>query len=352
MGPAIGTVATSPSQRVADLPDAPAPAHVPYEPPTAELPNAPEPPGKWSPQYTRDMKSYVVPGLDGLAQTTTFVRATSHAKVLDDSSNLTNWRLRAAVMGLARNPELLDGLALDGAYHVSELDFSSKLALTAVSNQAARRVGADDGSDFGAKLHGYLQAVLEGVLTLDEVPALLVPYLRVLFAAMRRHRLSFVAGMVERTVFIPATGMVGTLDFLAVTEDGTLVVGDLKSSSSIDYSWLSIGVQLAQYASATLMLSWDGSCWEPMPPVSRVIAKVLSVPMNAAIPTARVYTVDLRLGMELVEEANRVRGIHETARRAASFPQLRREGDELIAWADGDPVLLTSVTATVPAAVA
>lgn len=350
--PLIGSVATTPSQRMAD----PSARHLlerpPYAPPTASIPDAPEVPGKWVPQYTRDKRSYVVPGLDGLAHTDTFTRATSHSKVLDDSSALTDWRLRATVLGLARNPELLDGLSLDGADHVSELDFGSKLALTNVSNQAARRAGADDGSDFGTKLHGYLQAVLEGVLTIEQVPALFIPYLRVLFAAMRRHGLSFVAGMVERTVFIPATGMVGTLDFLAVTADGTLVVGDLKTSSSIDYSWLAIGVQLGQYAGAAMMLSWDGTRWEPMPPVSQVIAKVVAVPKDAPIPQARIYTVDLTLGMEMVEEATRVQAIHEAAKRAASFPQLRREDDELIAWADGDPMLLTAITATVPSALA
>lgn len=349
--PPIGSVTTAPSQRMADLSARHLLERPPYAPPTASIPDAPEVPGKWVPQYTRDKRSYVVPGLDGLAHTDTFTRATSHSKVLDDSSALTDWRLRATVLGLARNPELLDGLSLDGADHISELDFGSKLALTNVSNQAARRAGADDGSDFGTKLHGYLQAVLEGVLTVEQVPSLFVPYLRVLFAAMRRHRLSFVAGMVERTVFIPATGMVGTLDFLAITEDGTLVVGDLKTSSSIDYSWLAIGVQLGQYAGATMMLSWDGTYWEPMPPVSQVIAKVVSVPKDSAVPQARIYTVDLTLGMEMVDEANRVQAIHEAARRAASFPQLRREGDELMAWADGDPVLLTSITAAVPPAV-
>jgi len=313
----------------------------PYEPPTASIPDAPEVPGKWLPQYSRDRKSYVVPGLDGIRETETLARATTHAKTLDDTSALTDWRLRATVLGLARNPELLDGLNLGGADHLSELSFGDKLALTGVANRAARRAGADDGSDFGTKLHGYLQAVLEGVLTLEQVPEVLQPYLLVLFEAMRRHGLSFVATMTERTVFIPATGMVGTFDFLAITADGTLVVGDLKTASSIDYGWLSIGVQLAQYASAVMMLSWDGSHWEAMPQVSQVVAKVVSVPKDAPVPTCRIYTVDLRLGMEMVDEANRVRAIHEAARRAASNPELRRPDDELIAWADGDPVLLT-----------
>ena len=149
---------------------------------------------------------------------------------------------------------LMDGINLDGAQHLSELDYSTKRSLISVAHQAARRVGSQDGSDFGTKLHGYLEAVLEGVITVDEVPEMLRPYLLVIFEAMRRHGLNFVAEMCERTVFIPATGMVGTFDFLVVTEDGQLVVGDLKTSNSIDYSWLSIGVQLGQYASAALIL--------------------------------------------------------------------------------------------------
>ena len=339
--PSIGTVAAAPSQRISA--QAMLQEEV-YVPPTSKLPDPPEAPGKWQPQYSRDKKSYVVPGIDGVRQTDTLTRATSHAKVLGDSSNLTDWQLSAAVMGLARNPELLDGINLDGAQHLSELDYSTKRSLISVAHQAARRVGSQDGSEFGTKLHGYLEAVLEGVITVDEVPEMLRPYLLVIFEAMRRHRLNFVAEMCERTVFIPVTGMVGTFDFLVVTEDGQLVVGDLKTSNSIDYSWLSIGVQLGQYASAALILSRDGSHWEPMPAVSQVIAKVVSVPKDAPVPTARIYTVNLTLGMEMVEAANRVKAISEAARRSASAPDLRGSGDDLMAWADGEAVSLTQLS--------
>lgn len=343
--PAIGSVTPAPSQVLA-LCDGPLDPHrTPYAPPTDAIPAPPEVPGKWQPAYTRDKKSYVVPGLDGIRQTDTLTRATSHAKVLDDTGNLTDWQLRSTVLGLARNPELLDGLILDGAEHISELDWSSKRALSSVAWQAARRSGAHDGSEFGTMVHGYLQAVLEGVLTLDEVPSMIRPYLVVLFAAMRRNKLNFVASMVERTVFIPATGMVGTFDFLVIDDDGTLMIGDLKTSSSIDLSWLAIAVQLAQYATASLMLTWNGSGWEPMPPVSQVIAKVAAVPKDAAVPSCRIYSVDLRLGKRLMDTATWVRHIHEAAARSASNPQLQRDGDDLVAWADNEALLLNAVPA-------
>lgn len=325
----------------------PAVARAPYEPPTASIPDAPNPPGKWVPTYTRDMSKYVVPGLDGLRKTETFVRATTHAKVLDDSTALTKWQLRGTVLGLARNPELLDGLDLGGADHVNELTFGAKLALSSVGNAAMRRAGGDDGSDFGTKLHSYVEALIEGVITFDAVPELFKPYVTVLFATVRRHRLNFVRGMSERTVFIPATGMVGTFDFLLLTENGELIIGDLKTSSSIDYSWLAIGVQLAQYAHAIMMLSWDGTFWEQMPAVSKVYAAVVSVPKDEPSPVARIYYVDLALGAELVDIATRVQGIHETARRVASTGELRKPGDELIAWAAGDPVTLAEAASMV-----
>lgn len=343
--PPIGSVTPAPSQVLALCDDPVAPSRTPYAPPTDAIPAPPEVPGKWQPAYTRDKKSYVVPGLDGIRQTDTLTRATSHAKVLDDTGNLTDWQLRSTVLGLARNPELLDGLALDGAEHISELDWSSKRALSSVAWQAARRSGAHDGSEFGTMVHGYLQAVLEGVLTLDEVPSMIRPYLVVLFAAMRRHNLNFVASMVERTVFIPATGMVGTFDFLVIDAEGTLMIGDLKTSSSIDLSWLAIAVQLAQYATASLMLTWNGSGWEPMPPVSQVIAKVAAVPKDAAVPSCRIYSVDLRLGKRLMDTATWVRHVHEAAARSASNPQLQRAGDDLVAWADDEALLLNAVPA-------
>lgn len=210
-----------------------------------------------------------------------------------------------------------------------------------------RRAGGDDGSDFGTKLHGYVEALIEGVIPFDEVPELFKPYVRVLFAAVRRHGLNFVRGMTERTVFIPATGMVGTFDFLFLTPHGELIIGDLKTSSSIDYSWLAIGVQLAQYAHAIMMLSWDGTFWEQMPEVSKVYAAVVSVPKDEPSPVARIYYVDLALGAELVDIATRVQGIHETSRRVASTGELRTPGDELIAWAAGDPVTLSEAASMV-----
>lgn len=338
--PAVGAVPAAPA-----APPASTAPRQPYVSPASKLPDPPEVPGKWRAQYSRDGQSYVVPGVDGVRGTDTIARATRHAKVLGDSTALTDWRLRATVLGLARNPQLLDELRLDGAEHLADLDFPAKRALGRVAARAARRVGADDGNAFGTKLHGYLEAVLEGVIAVDQVPDMLRPHILVVFEAMRRHNLAFVAQMVERTVFIPTTGMVGTFDFLVVDEHGTLIVGDLKTSSHIDYSWLSIGVQLGQYAGATLILSRDGSRWEPMPEISQVVGKVISAPMDAPVPSARIYTVNLALGMELVETASRVKAITEAAFRAASAPERYGADDELLAWADGDPVSLTSASA-------
>lgn len=670
--PLIGSVAPSISQRIAPVEDL-SPVRPPYEPPTASIPNPPAIPGKWVPQYTRDKKKYVVPGLEDMRQTATFIRATSHAKTLDDTTSLTDWRLRGTVLGLARNPELLDSLDVDGAEHISELNFGNKLALSGIANKAMRRVGGDDGSDFGDKVHGYLQVVLEGVITFEQVPKEIQPYLAVLFAAMRHHGLSFVQGMVERTVFIPSTGLVGTFDFLVQGANGELLIGDLKglaldtplvtpdgwttmgdvqvgdrvfgpdglpttvtaksqvkrigtytvrfddgseiicdsehiwwtddswdysksptaksvgqvrktlvkygrknhrvplphalvmseaklpidpyllgawlgdgtaatgaitkgedlfsvlekdghelgsawssrspecatrtvlglktslreagllnnkhippeymrssidqrtkllqglmdtdgtwnkarnravfnttdpalarsvfellltlgqrphiasaenrgygktvtgwyvefnpvelqpfrlprkaqqvslaapnvrskrrvivsieegpdvetvciavdndshvylagenmipthnTSSSIDFSWLSIAIQLAQYANAQLILSWNGSHWEAMPPVSKVHAVVASVPKDEPSPMCRIYVVDMVLGTEMMDTATRVRNIHEAALRATSNAALLQDGDELIAWAAGDPVSLPSTRA-------
>jgi hypothetical protein len=309
-----------------------------YEPPAARLPDPPAIPGKWVPEYTKDRKSYVVPGPDGVRKTDTCVRATTLSKALDDTTALTDWKQRAMLLGVMNNPDLLDELSLGGAAHLSELQFTDKRALDGIARRAARCVGADDGNVFGTKLHRYLEAILEGVVTLEQCPVELQPYLVVLFAAMREHKLSFVSQMVERTVFIPATGLVGTLDFMVLDEQGTLMIGDLKTSGSIDFSWIGIAIQLAQYANATMMLSRDGSCWEQMPEVSKVVAKVAAVPKDAPNPFCRIYSVDLGIGAEGVRVATWVRNLRETALRCASHPELRQADDELVAWADGSPV--------------
>ncbi|KXO90903.1 Uncharacterised protein (plasmid) [Tsukamurella tyrosinosolvens] len=321
-----------------------------YEPPAAAWANPPEIPGKWKPEYTKDGNEYVVPGLDGIRKTDNVTRATTLAKSLDDSTNLTNWMLRGTVLGLANNPHLLNGIDTTAHPHIATLEFFDRKSLERIANKAKRSVGGDDGSVFGNKLHAWLEAIIAGATTFDQAPKDLQPYLAVLFESMRRLGFQFVDKMVERTVFIPASGLVGTFDFLAVTPDGDWVIGDLKTSSSIDWSWLSIAIQLAQYSTATMMLSWDGSRWEVMPPVSRVFALVLSVPKDEPIPTCTPYVVDLNLGSEMMETALRVQHLHAVAKRAASDSTALREGDELLAWTAGAEVNLRELVGQTPPA--
>lgn len=59
----------------------------------------------------------------------------------------------------------------------------------------------------------------------------------------------------------------------------------------------------------------------------------------------RIYVVDMVLGTEMMDTATRVRNIHEAALRATSNAALLQDGDELIAWAAGDPVSLPSTRA-------
>jgi len=47
----------------------------------------------------------------------------------------------------------------------------------------------------------------------------------------------------------------------------------------------------------------------------------------------------------MVEAANRVKAISEAARRAASTPELYGADDELMAWAEGEPVALNQIAA-------
>ena len=92
-----------------------------------------------------------------------------------------------------------------------------------------------------------------------------------------------------------------------------MVIGDIKTSASISYSWLSISVQLAEYAYADALLAEDGSQWLPMPPVSREVALVAHIPSDANPPVCVLKTVNLTAGKYALDLAVNLRAARDSA---------------------------------------
>ena len=211
-----------------------------------------------------------------------FTRATTIAKKLDSGSNLMDWHDRKLIEGLARYPELLNGLDVGKMGTTNE--YKLRETMKQIAENAVNAAGAADGREFGTALHAWTEAVDHGKTTYDEVPDEFKPFVASYLQALSRHGIEVVPEYVERIMYNPVVDTMGTIDRIYRLPTGELVIGDIKTSGNIDFAWTSIALQMGQYANATYLLSEDGTTWEPMPEVRKdiAVAKKAETPVEAA----------------------------------------------------------------------
>ena len=246
-----------------------------------------------------------------------FTRATTGAKTLEDTYNLHAWDTRQILTGIHSKPELLDRFPEFGDYR------EQREALEEIAEDARVVAGSKEASEHGTALHAWLEFLDGGHGTLDDVPEVFRPKAEKYLDVLKEWGLIVPKGMVERIVWHEATGFVGTFDRVYHLTDGTPVIGDVKTSKDLKYSYLSISVQLATYADASLMLSEDGKTWEPMPDVDLQRAVVLWVPSNQV--HAEMVPINLEIGRAALDLAEQVR-----AARSSGTTKLIRLPEETI----------------------
>lgn len=263
-----------------------------------------------------------------------FTRATTGAKALDDTYNLSAWDVRQVVTGIHSKPELLDLFPEFGDYR------EQREALEEIAESARVAAGSKEASEFGTALHAWLEFIDGGHGTLADVPKEFRPKAEKYLEVLADWGITVLPGGIERIVWHQATGFVGTLDRLYVLADGTVVIGDVKTSKDLKYSYLSISVQLDTYADATLMLSEDGKSWEPMPKVDLEKAVVLWVPSNQV--HAELVPINLEIGraaLELAEQVRAARSSGTTKMIRLPLDVIPKPGD--LAITDGIPDAVT-----------
>ena len=266
-------------------------------------------------EVTRDgYGRYMLPHPD-TGNTTSFTRATTVAKKIGsgDTRSLDKWRDRMLLNGIIRHPELVEGLEVDLFDTAKEYLLKDKLA--EVAERARTAAGSDDKREFGTAVHAWTEALDIGAITFDQVPEMFQPYVAVYADAIYNAGIEIIPQYVERIVYCPDTGSVGTADRIYGYQ-GELVIGDLKTSSNIAYSWASISSQLAQYSDATHIWSEDGTHWEPMPPVNKDFAIIAEIP---ALPSDRDIFCDLhQINLHTGRENNRLAMAVTEANRGAN----------------------------------
>ncbi|AXN53321.1 hypothetical protein PBI_THONKO_49 [Mycobacterium phage Thonko] len=242
---------------------------------------------------------------------TAFSRATTVAKTLDDQSGLEKWRRRmivARVLDLFDRAEdgdeqarkLLNGLR--DTYRTATKVTPIDEALDYIDNS----MGGADARELGTCVHAWAEALDCGLVLLRDVPEVVRPHIDAYRAVLARFGLVAVPEYVERVVLNDQgeESVAGQIDrIFRVVATGELVLGDVKTSTSLDYSWLPFGVQVGGvYGWATKMLGLDGKTWEPMPEIRRDFAILMHIPSDQP-ERAQAITINLWWGGEVLVES-------------------------------------------------
>lgn len=273
------------------------------------------------PEPSRDHNGrYLLPGPDG--QTRAWTRATTLVGALKDLNGLIDWKRRKVAEGLAVNPQLLKAVPAMAAQIEAAEDWrqakEAKAAFNALCDQAADAAGANKGSVAGTQAHTLTEYADAGRLAevIDLATDSELADLRAYLDACDRAGVIRPVEYIERIVINSVVDSAGTLDRLVDVRalcprcGGTLRVADVKSQQSVDFGFMEICAQLAQYANADGMVNPDTGVLEPMPEaLCRCTGIVMHAPVGSAI--CDIYQIDLQVGWEAAQIAHRVRQLRK-----------------------------------------
>lgn len=235
-----------------------------------------------------------------------YTRATTFAKLGSSTYSLGEWNERMLIKGLVLRPDLL---AMAHSLDVKR----DKNTLNKIADDAQEYAGNKVAANIGTAYHSFTERLDAGLCTLDDVPAQWRTRCRQYVDALALHGLTTRPEWMERTTAVRAdqvsapVGVAGTLDRIFQEPDGTLVIGDLKTSSNIEYSWSEISVQLALYAHGVNthgLFDWNTKSWQNTPHANPLrvrtdYAIVMHLPADGDGCT--LYKVDLIKGWEFAQ---------------------------------------------------
>jgi hypothetical protein len=182
---------------------------------------------------------------------------------------------------------------------------ASKAACKALIEEAAAVGGANDRKEQGSALHAITALVDAGTtpqhLT-EETERDVLAYVTGLGTA----GIALVPGAIEVMVVLDAHQVAGTFDRLVTAPGYKLpLVADLKTGSSVDYSWQPWAIQLAAYSRADAIYhqgpARDGSAdrRDPMPAVDQHTGLIFH--LDAGTGVLNLYLLDLDAGWKAFE---------------------------------------------------
>ena len=262
---------------------------------------------------------------------TGYPRATTIAKTLEDRQGLERWNVRERcqqVLALSRmDPKQViysdptgDTTAADALGALDDAIKGGKAyAIDAVLTMIDNVMGGADARELGECAHDWLGAVVAGRALLKHVPDIVKPHVKHGLRVIAHRGLFMLPEYTERTVLNDAGDetVAGRIDAIfRILSTGDLVLGDVKTSKSLEYSWLAFGVQIGGvYGWASKMLTIDGKGWEDMPPIRDDFAILLHIPSNEPDRAAAI-TIDKWWGGEALVQSIEVRQRRKSAEKS------------------------------------
>ncbi|WP_269939055.1 hypothetical protein [Arthrobacter sp. HY1533] len=206
-----------------------------------------------------------------------YQRVTTFVGPLEDTSNLTKWKMRMALKGVMSRPSLQMEVA-------SSLDDDRKL--NAIAEKCLDAAGSSDKADLGSALHKFTENHDNG-LDISAMPDAFKPDL----AAYVQATSIFEMAAIEQFVVIDELAVAGTMDRI-VKYNGRYYIADVKTGS-IEYGMGKICMQLAAYAHGK---GYDADTGQriDLPPVSQTAGIIIHLP--AGTGTCELIWCDLTAG--------------------------------------------------------
>ena len=219
-----------------------------------------------------------------------YTRVTTIAKTLDDTASLADWKVRMAITGLVQRPDLL-------AKASTSID--DRTALNKIANDCVEASGGYSRANLGTTLHKITEQI-----DLRLQPAIL-PGLQAdidaYVAGITASGITMHDEFIEVLLINDELEYAGTADRIVTLMDGRLVIFDLKTGTDLSYSYGNIAVQLAMYANADWIYSWETGERTAMPDLDKTVGIICHLPAGDA--KASFYEVDLVAGWEAAKQS-------------------------------------------------
>lgn len=281
-------------------------------------PLPPPVPGRFAPKFNGNGQYRLPDPVSG--KPTSYTRASTVAKALEDTHMLDSWAKRMMLIGIQGSIPLAADLDQLISEHLADGGNESTMAkdlrdpLNALSDTAQERAGAGRGAEFGTAVHAWCEWVDIGTGYLWEVPEMFRPWVTAHRRILAENAIRVHPEWTERVVLNAQFGIAGTLDRLYWCPDMNMRLGDIKTSKGLDFSWLYFAIQLAIYHGATHILSLDGKTWEPMPHLMPDVALISHLPREDPDASSMV-PIDMEFGHEALHMAVQVRKLRTRAER-------------------------------------